>query len=318
MFGSIRRSAAGRRTVRATLTSGVIGLLLAGAVVAPQSADAYALSPIDGSYLFDANGWTGTLTVNRAENLDPSIVMSYDELGTSEYLSGTWSPTTGTLTILRPLGNGVSQTYYLYLGNHVPGSPVFGGYFTESDVPGMAYGAYADEFVAPDTVRPSALTPSSLEHAAGSMSKGATVVTSQANVATKSSTLHPLTLQFPDSFIGNYTFNGNGWTGQMLIDWANCPAPADVNVDYDAIGIWESYFTSSWNPATGALTFVRPLSNGITQTYTLYLGTHVPVPSANNGYSSPLRMFGGYFTESDTGSARYAAFATYYPSGIGC
>lgn len=290
----------GRGTVRAGVTAALSSLLLAVALAAPQGADAYVLSPVDGSYHFNANGWTGTLTISNAENLRPGVVMTYDERGYAENLTGTWSPSTGTLTVYRPLQGGVSQSYTLYLGNHIPGSPVFGGYFTESDVPGMRYGAYADDFVAPYVK----FHPLALGGAAPGVAPGsATTVTAP----TRSGGIRPAADPLPDSLIGVYAFNGNGWTGDMLIDWANCPAPADANLYFDEIGTWQEIPDNSWDPSTGTLTLVRPLSGGVTQTYTLYEGTH-----------QPGRMFGGYFTESDVPGMQYAAFAQYTPGGVGC
>lgn len=292
MFGFLRRRHPARRTVRATVAAALVGVSLVGTVVMPQVANAYILSPIDGSYLFNANGWTGTLTIYRAENLDPIVVMDYDELGSSEQLSGTWSPTTGTLTAYRPLSGGVSQTYVLYLGNHNPSSPVFGGYFTESDVPGMRYGAFADDFVVQGGVRPSALKPA---------------------------IAHPSVAPLPGYLIGIYNFDGNGWDGQMAIDDATCPFPDDMAIIYTELGAWENIPNNAWDASTGTLTFVRPLSDGATQTYTLYQGTHIAPSLRSAVYLPEAVMFGGYFTESDTGSARYAAYASFsVGSGIGC
>ncbi|MEY9966999.1 hypothetical protein ABIA33_005064 [Streptacidiphilus sp. MAP12-16] len=308
MFLISRGRRPGRGTVSAGVTAALCGLLLAVAVAAPQGASAYILSPVDGSYHFNANGWTGTLTVSNAENLRPSVVMTYDERGYPEDLTGTWSPSTGTLTVYRPLQGGVSQTYTLYLGNHIPSSPVFGGYFTESDVPGMRYGAYADDFVAPYALHLSALGGAGNLLGSGAATGAAPGSPTTVTAQTGSGVIRPEAVPLPDSLIGLYAFNGNGWTGDLLIDWANCPAPADANLFYDEIGSWQEIPDNSWNPSTGTLTLVRPLSGGVTQTYTLYEGTHQP----------GNLMFGGYFTESDVPGMQYAAFAQHTPGGVGC
>jgi hypothetical protein len=106
---------------------------------------ALALSPPRrlGQYEFSANGWDGKLTIREAWTGWASAVMHYDELGRDEQLNGDWQPSSGTLTLYRPLPWGNSQTYTLYLGNHDRARPMFGGYFTQSDVPGRRFGAYA-------------------------------------------------------------------------------------------------------------------------------------------------------------------------------
>ena len=319
MFGFLRRRHPARRAVRATVAAALVGVSLVSTVVMPQVANAYILSPIDGSYLFNANGWTGTLTVYRAENLDPIVVMDYDELGSSEQLSGTWSPTTGTLTVYRPLSGGVSQTYVLYLGSYNPSSPVFGGYFTESDVPGMRYGAFADDFVVQGAVRPSSLPANGVKHVTGTAVRGATTVTPSANTVTAPAIVHPDNVPLPTYLIGLYWFDGNGWDGQMGIDFANCAfPPGDMMLYYNALGNREDIEDNSWDASTGTLTFVRSLSDGATQTYTLYEGTHVAPSLQGEMYLAQSVMFGGYFTESDTGSTRYAAYASFFSGAVGC
>lgn len=312
MFGFMRRRHPARRTVRAAVASALVGVSLASVVALPQTADANVLSPIDGSYLFNANGWTGSLVISGAENLSPTVVMAYDELGYSQVLTGTWSPSTRTLTVYRPLSGGVGQSYVLYLGDHVQGAPVFGGYFTESDVPGIRYGAFADDYVSPGVPRP-------VQHLAGSGLKVANTVAGATIGVAPAGTVHPDISSLPGYLYDIYNFDGNGWEGQMGISSPTCPFPDGMMLDYFALGVQENISISAWDASSGTLTFVRQLSGGATQTYTLYEGTHISPSLVGNPYLSQAVMFGGYFTESDTGSTRYAAYATdLADGGVGC
>lgn len=285
--------------VRGPIVAAVAGLLLVGGVINSGLAVAgggMALSPVDGTYDFNANGWVGTLTVTSAETGFPGILMYYSERGTTESLGGTWSAGTGTLTVYRPLGGGVSQSYTLFLGNHHPSSPVFGGYFTESDTGAMRYGVLADDYLEPGVARPDVdgvVTQSAATH----------------SKTTRPNTEHPEDSVIPDNLIGLYDLDGNGWAGELLLDDDTCPS-ANITMYYYERATVEQIVTRSWNALTGTLTMVRPLGNGVTQTYTMYIGTH------KSQYYSV--MFGGYFTESDTGSTQYAAYADRTPGGVGC
>jgi hypothetical protein len=254
-------------------------LAVAAATVAllamPTPASA-SVPTIDGSYAFNGNGWAGTLLVSNSATGSPAITMHYTELGNDEHLTGNWSTASHTLTINRPLPWNNSQTYTLYLGDHKPNSPVFGGYFTQSDVPGMHYGVYATDYLPLGTPRRvAALRPAD---------------------------------SLPDGLVGAYTFNGNGWTGDMYIDFYLCNEP-EITLWYDELGRREQITQRDWDPATNTLTFVRPLSfAGVTQTYTMYFANRL----------RSTQMFGGYFTESDVPGQRFAAFASLQPGAVGC
>jgi hypothetical protein len=308
----------GRRTVRAAIASGMVGVLMASAVIAPQTAEAITnpVSGIDGTYQFNANGWTGTLTIIDAANETPGIVMTYDESGTTEDLTGDWSAVDGELTFLRPLSNGVEQLYDLYLGNHVAGSPVFGGSFVESDIPGYRFGVFADDYVPRTGPRTHVQMPGAANKTVAGRSNAITAATAPNSPGPQLSPAYTDNLDWPD-LLGAYDFNGNGWTGTMGISQDDCASFEGVRVDYDAIGTWEQ-LGALWDNYDNALTLVRTLSDGITQTYTLFIGQHVSPAVAAEGYHPASVMFGGYFTESDTGGKRYAAFATYAPPGLGC
>ena len=202
-----------------------------------------AVPTIDGSYAFDGNGWAGTLLVSGSASGSPAITLHYTELGRDESLTGDWSAATHTLTIQRPLPWNDSQTYTLYLGDHQPNSPVFGGFFTQSDVPGRQFGVYAKDYLPLGAARPN------LVRAADSL---------------------------PDAVTGFYGFNGNGWTGTMSVQFTECRVP-EINLRYDELGRTEPIAQRTWDPATDTLTFVRPLSfGGVTQTYTLYFADRLP------------------------------------------
>jgi hypothetical protein len=240
------------------------------AVGAPASA---ATSTIDGSYAFNGNGWAGTLVVSNSASGAPAVTMHYNELGRDERLSGSWSGR--TLTITRPLAWNNSQTYTLYLGDHKANSPVFGGFFTQSDVPGQSYGVYAKDYLPLGTPRLKSLKADDT---------------------------------LPDGLVGGYGFNGNGWTGRMVVQFTSCQVP-EINLRYDELGRTEPIAQRTWDATTHTLTFVRPLSfGGVTQTYTLYFANRL----------QSTQMFGGYFTESDVPGQRFAAFAWLQPGGVGC
>jgi hypothetical protein len=76
---------------------------------------------------------------------EPEITLWYDELGRREQITQRdWDPATNTLTFVRPLSfAGVTQTYTMYFANRLRSTQMFGGYFTESDVPGQRFAAFA-------------------------------------------------------------------------------------------------------------------------------------------------------------------------------
>jgi hypothetical protein len=208
------------------------GLLLTDGVVAVASPSRPA---VDGTYTFNANGWTGTLAVSNAATGWPSIDMRFYD-GATEHLTGFWSAAGRTLTIGRPLSGGVSQTYTLYLGDHHPSSPVFGGFFTESDTGATRYGAFAHWY-----------QPPAVPH----------------TLSTRL-VLDPM----PLNLLPGWDFNGNGWTGSLSWDPLGCGGNP-TQLQFDGSAYWETV-TGTWDPSTQTLTLVRSLSGGLSQTYTLY------------------------------------------------
>ena len=270
------------------MTAALCAALVAGLATASGTAVATAAGSvltIDGSYDFNGNGSTGVLTVSNAEGGSPAVTMAYRGLAT-EYDSGSWNAASGTLTVYRPLTGGAGQSYTLYLGGHNPASPVLGGYFTESDTGTRRFGAFADDYVPLNVTRPPA-APAPVNGTGSAVP-----------VVTPGTSL-------PSGLPAYYSFDGNGWDGEFLMLPLNSGTSigAYVQMYYNDLGTWQVLTNYSWNAATSTLTLVRPLSSGATQTYTLYLGTNDP--------ANP--MFGGYFTESDTPGAHYAAYAVYDP-----
>jgi hypothetical protein len=225
------------RTARAAtptpMSAALSAALLVGLATASGTVSAAAaanVSTIDGSYDFNGNGWTGTITVTDAEGGRPGITMAYDGRA-AESDTGTWNAGTGTLTIYRPLSGGVGQNYTLYLGSHLPTSPVFGGYFTETDTGTQRYGAYADDYVPPKVARPPVTWPS------------AGFPLPQA-VTTPSDSL-------PGGAPLYYFFDGNGWGGELLLNPGN-PAygvGSQVQMYYtERGGSWQILSSYSWTP----------------------------------------------------------------------
>jgi hypothetical protein len=76
-----------------------------------------------------------------------------------------------------------------------------------------------------------------------------------------------------------------------------------VRVIYDDVTREDSW-TGTWRPATRAMVLTRELPDGLTQTYTGYLGDNDP---------SHL-IFGGDFTQTDAGDTKFGWFAEWqYP-----
>lgn len=253
-----------------------LAVAVVGAVVVPSSpAAATPGSDIIGRYTLDANGWLGDLYIDSIDSNTgrTSGRMFYYARGITEYVSGYWSPSANVLNLERWLPDGEEQSYVLYLGTHVAGHPVFGGYFSQYPQPyWITYGVFANNFV------PASNPPSWTPYPGWGSSL------SVCWVGCTRPTNPPQ---------GTYAFDGNGWSGLLYLPAGSSTA----YMKFDALGYWEPVtMTSGRWPRE--ITLVRHLSYGnVTQTYVLTLG---------DGPGST--MLGGYFTESDTDNA-YAAFA---------
>lgn len=256
------------------------GLFLAAITAAalPTLAAATTAS-IDGTYIFDGNGWTGTLSVSGSAGGAPTVGMFYDSTGVTQTLNGTWNATTGTLMMTRPLSSTVSQNYTLYVGDHIATSPVLAGYFTQSDHGSARFGAFADDFVPFGGTRAAQPMP-----------------------MVPSATHNPW---------GIWTFDGAGWDGSLTLPQGPCGpvgAPINYTVYFNAVGHTEPLQLFNWDPTTLTITFVRNLGNGITQSYTLYEGSNATTNT----------MAAGYYTESDVPGGVFPAYAVMSEQQVPC
>ncbi|MFF4407679.1 hypothetical protein [Streptomyces sp. NPDC001404] len=117
------------------------------AVAAPHVTvrDTTDTTDITGLYQLNANGYTGTLHILSANQGQVQADMRFYALGYDERVSGTWSDTSRTLTLSRPLaGSSKVQTYTLWAGgsNTATSHLMFGGYFTDSSA--GHYGTFAE------------------------------------------------------------------------------------------------------------------------------------------------------------------------------
>ena len=94
---------------------------------------------------FNGNGWTGSLSWDPLGCGGNPTQLQFDGNVYWETVTDTWDPSTQTLTLVRSLSGGLSQTYTLYRGAaHVGGGLMLGGFFTQSDSPGMRFAAFAE------------------------------------------------------------------------------------------------------------------------------------------------------------------------------
>ncbi|MCC3769357.1 hypothetical protein [Streptomyces sp. UNOC14_S4] len=91
---------------------------------------------ITGLYKFNANGFAGTLRILNVSQGQVQADLRFYSIGQDEHLTGTLDSTTGTLTLIRPMGPTASQTYTLYAGGtNTDRLLMFGGYFMENGGP---------------------------------------------------------------------------------------------------------------------------------------------------------------------------------------
>lgn len=99
---------------------------------------------IVGSYLWNADGYTGTLVID-SEN-QGAVTATLHDNGTTESLSGSWDGD-HTLRLTRPIWGGSADQYYTYFIGGAPSQPtpvMFGGYFTQTNTGAFQYGTYLD------------------------------------------------------------------------------------------------------------------------------------------------------------------------------
>lgn len=88
---------------------------------------------------FNGNGSTGTMTigsVDSAGNLE--VTVQFDGLDRIDPWSVVFDDGSKQITLVRQMPNNVTQTHIGFLGDNDPSKLIFGGSFTESDIPSDA------------------------------------------------------------------------------------------------------------------------------------------------------------------------------------
>jgi hypothetical protein len=99
------------------------------------------------------------------------------------------------------------------------------------------------------------------------------------------------------SIVGSYNWNSDGFTGTLVIDSVTSGAVVATLTDY---GLTET-LSGSWDGNDNILRLTRPKERGSgVQQYTYVLGG-----SPNEALPT---MFGGYFTDTNTGSFEYGTY----------
>lgn len=120
--------------------------LSAVGTVKPHTVSPHAAgSSIVGSYLWNSDGFTGTLVIDSVTN--GAVVATLTDYGLTETLTGTWDGNNNILDLTRPKerGSGVQQYTYVLGGAPNEALPtMFGGYFTDTNTGGFEYGTYLE------------------------------------------------------------------------------------------------------------------------------------------------------------------------------
>jgi hypothetical protein len=119
----------------------VTGLVASTASATPAHVASPNYAGIVGSYFWDADGYTGELTITYVQSDGTVSATLTPAGGANEYLSGNWSPSSGQLTINRP---GASQRYWYAVGGAPRNShpTMFGGYYYQGNDTQHPYGTY--------------------------------------------------------------------------------------------------------------------------------------------------------------------------------
>jgi hypothetical protein len=106
------------------------------------------MTDITGFWNFNGNGSTGVMRIGSVDaqgNLTVSV--TFDGLDRVDAWSGVWDDQAKRITLIRQLPNNVTQHHEGFLGDSDPNKLIFGGSFTESDIPSNAprtnFGWYA-------------------------------------------------------------------------------------------------------------------------------------------------------------------------------
>ena len=96
---------------------------------------------------------------------------------------------------------------------------------------------------------------------------------------------------------GSYFWNADGYTGTLVITSQNQGVVTATLYDNG----WTETLSGSWDNSAQILRLTRPIWNGADyQYYTYVLGGAPNEPTP--------KMFGGYFTQTNTGSFQYGAY----------
>lgn len=96
---------------------------------------------------------------------------------------------------------------------------------------------------------------------------------------------------------GSYFWNADGYTGTLVITSENQGVVAATLYDNG----WTETLSGSWDNSAQILRLTRPIWNGAdNQYYTYVLGGAPNEPTP--------KMFGGYFTQTNTGSFQYGTY----------
>jgi hypothetical protein len=97
------------------------------------------MTDVTGIWNFNGNGSTGVMRIDSVDaqgNLRVSV--TFDGLDRVDAWSGVWDDQAKRITLIRRLPNNVTQDHEGFLGDNDPNNLIFGGSFTESDIPSDA------------------------------------------------------------------------------------------------------------------------------------------------------------------------------------
>ncbi|HEY4023579.1 MAG TPA: hypothetical protein VGM75_33195 [Pseudonocardiaceae bacterium] len=219
---------------------------------------------IEGTYYWNADGFTGTLRIARVA-ADGSVDAILNDSGLNEHLTGTWKPSTTTLDLQRPLPDGVTQFYEYYLGGsrYSAHPTMFGGLYTTVPPATIAHGTYLD---------------SAMPQAA--------------------SMQRPASPGADTDVEGTYYWNADGFTGALdIYDEVNGTFAAVLNVNGQG-----EFLHGTRDFAHNSIWLSRPLPDGTVQTYEYLLGgsPYSQYPKMFGGYfrTSPGGISYGSYLDS--------------------
>ena len=126
-------------------TTIALSTILLFALAAPL-AQAVSANNLIGTWSFNSNGTVGAMTIFRARSnlltgtATLEVSVSFPSISRQDKWTGIWSISTKVITLTRTMqvANTVTQTYTGFMGDNDPPRLLFGGFFTQSDVPATA------------------------------------------------------------------------------------------------------------------------------------------------------------------------------------